>query len=250
VAKDREVNISLFTIKRSALRIPMGSWLKIQGILRESLSSDPSSTSADDTAAAAIKILKDRIQIPPKKYSAKSRQLLANFKKIIQGIPIFFPGGMHCETLLATLSKYFESSLQLRNDNTNLISTCKVFLFTYCLLNLTVYCKVLLQSGMMSVSKLCCPVCWELLEILNEEKPLSLRGRHSTIYPVELPKWLPPGIVDKMNKQFQKHLQREIKIMLERTEPPIRQTRHVAHESESNISEASANCSIKLESYN
>ena len=73
---------------------------------------------------------------------------------------------------------------------------------------------------MISVSKLCCPVCWELLALLGDEKPLSLRGSHSTIYPVELPKWLPPEIVDKMDKRFLNHLREEIEIMLNGAEQP------------------------------
>jgi hypothetical protein len=69
-----------------------------------------------------------------------------------------------------------------------------------------------------SVSELCCPVCWELLTILTEETPLALRGCHSMIYPVELPKWLPSEVVDEMNERFQNHLRQEIEIMLQGAE--------------------------------
>jgi hypothetical protein len=129
--KDQEVNISLFTVERSSLSIPAGSWPKMQDILRASFVSDPSSTSASDTdtaATKAIKILQDKIQTPPKYCSAKSRKLLANFKGIIQETPIHFHGGMHCETVLATLSKHFELSLK-EDVNASLTSTCKVLLF-------------------------------------------------------------------------------------------------------------------------
>ena len=64
------------------------------------------------------------------------------------------------------------------------------------------------------MSKLCCPVCWELLVLLGSKIPLSFHGSHSTIHPVELPEWLPYEIVEEMKKQFQKHLQKEIEIML------------------------------------
>lgn len=80
---------------------------------------------------------------------------------------------------------------------------------------------------------------------MGDEKPLSLRGGHSTIYPVELPSWLSSEIVDKMNKRFQGYLREEIEIMLNGAEQPdsgqvTRRNRHVSHESESNISIASS----------
>lgn len=253
--KEHEVNISLLTVGRSFLSIPAGSWPKMQNILRASLLSDPESdpsTSASD-ADKAIKTLEDKIQTPPEKCRRRSRYLLSQFKKIIEGTPIRFSGGLHCETVLATLCKYLELFLR-GGDNADLISICKVLLFTYYyLLDLTIYHKKLLQSGMISASKLCCPVCWELLEILRKDSenalPLLLRGHHSTIYPVELPKWLPDEIVVEMNERFQKHLRQEIEIMLLGAEQRAR-SRHVTHESESNISVASStNSAYELETY-
>jgi hypothetical protein len=93
------------------------------------------------------------------------------------------------------------------------------------------------------VSKLCCPVCWALLTLLGDEKPLSLRGSHSSVYPIELPDWLPHEIVDKMHKLFQNHLREEIIIMMngpELEQPATRRNRHASHESESNFSVASS----------
>jgi hypothetical protein len=102
---------------------------------------------------------------------------------------------------------------------------------------------------MISVSKLCCPVCWELLKILNDDGPqLSFPGCHPTIYPVELPEWLPPPIVDKMTGLFKGYLRRELNFMVQGVEEKklrssqdavIQKKHHVSHESESNISVAS-----------
>jgi hypothetical protein len=93
------------------------------------------------------------------------------------------------------------------------------------------------------VSKLCCPVCWELLGILNEDEPrLSFRGCHSIVYPVELPKWLPSQIVDNLTERFQVHLRKELDFMVrefERDEAVMRKKNHASHESESSISVAS-----------
>lgn len=129
--KEEQVDISLFTVERSSLSLPKGTWPKMQEILRESFSSCPSEslTSADDsdtTATRAIKILEDIIRTPPKRCTPKTRRLFGFFKNIIEGKPFLFPGGMHCETLLATF-KYFESSLE-GNEDANLKSTCEVFL--------------------------------------------------------------------------------------------------------------------------
>jgi hypothetical protein len=129
--KEKEVDICLFTVERSHLCIPTGSWPKMQEILRASFSSDPSLTSAgdiDSTASRAVEILEGKIQMPPLSCSIKTRRLLDNFRKIILGTRIAFPGGMHCETLLATLgSKYFELAPSLNgDDDEKLKSICKV----------------------------------------------------------------------------------------------------------------------------
>jgi hypothetical protein len=58
-----------------------------------------------------------------------------------------------------------------------------------------------------AVSKLCCPVCWELLQILRgATEDFSVRGHHATMYPVELPPWIPDYIVFQMLARFQQYL--------------------------------------------
>jgi hypothetical protein len=53
------------------------------------------------------------------------------------------------------------------------------------------------------VSKPCCPACWELLDILRDETDqFAVAGRHTTIYPVELPHWLPDTVLEKMLVRF------------------------------------------------
>jgi hypothetical protein len=98
---------------------------------------------------------------------------------------------------------------------------------------------------MLSVSRLCCPVCWKLLAILSEDEALQfcLRGSHTTISPVELPRWIGKDVVSKMIDHFQKSLREEMEIMLKAAQDQgaktIRQGRHATHLSESNISVAS-----------
>jgi hypothetical protein len=72
-----------------------------------------------------------------------------------------------------------------------------------------------------AVSKLCCPVCHELLNILRGEtksmtKALDTRGNHPRLYLVDLPPWLPKEIVEKMVKRFQQYLVTELLKLVKR----------------------------------
>jgi hypothetical protein len=57
------------------------------------------------------------------------------------------------------------------------------------------------------VSKLCCPVCWDLIEVLSEV-PAShtVTGRHSTLYPVRLPPNLGRETLEKMVCRYSGYL--------------------------------------------
>jgi hypothetical protein len=91
------------------------------------------------------------------------------------------------------------------------------------------------------VSKLCCPVCWELLQILAPQslKPgvkskipatyFSIRGSHSTVSPTQLPRWLPDDVVKKMVDRFRQLLHSELAIFSAKAaEDPILQLESVA----------------------
>ena len=56
-----------------------------------------------------------------------------------------------------------------------------------------------------SVSKFCCPVCWELVKALNETSDMVqfvVRAHHSNLYPVCLPPWLPDAALEKLIQRF------------------------------------------------
>ena len=94
---------------------------------------------------------------------------------------------------------------------------------------------------MLGVSKLCCPVCWELLELLRQDDNSALfavRGCHSTIYPIALPPFTPPDIRQKMTKLFQKHLCDGLKLLTAQAQRGSRPT-HQSTNSESGFSNAS-----------
>lgn len=75
----------------------------------------------------------------------------------------------------------------------------------------------------LAVSKLCCPVCWELLQVLRAEPfEFKARGYHTSLYPVDLPSWLPESDIREMNNRFWKHLRREFDTLTQR--PVTRKT--------------------------
>ena len=134
--KDEEIIISLFSVDRSPLIIPVGSWSTMEDMMRELFSSTETDTAI---ATKAIEILRDRISNLESKDDSKFGILLRDFKHLVDNIsPILLGGGLHCETVLATLSKYFEFLLGSKgDDNENLTLICKVLLLFTCLVVLS-----------------------------------------------------------------------------------------------------------------
>jgi hypothetical protein len=71
-----------------------------------------------------------------------------------------------------------------------------------------------------AVSKLCCPACWEYFDILSKKHTLpgeaemyKIRGRHSTLFPVQLPIWTPTDVVKELNIRFKRYLRNELDTM-------------------------------------
>ena len=91
----------------------------------------------------------------------------------------------------------------------------------------------------MAVSKFCCPACWELLAILRQLKGggLDTRGRHSTVYPVELPPWLPHDVLDALLWRFRELTRTELEKMVQKFNS--RGTHHARSPSEESSSAAS-----------
>ena len=66
------------------------------------------------------------------------------------------------------------------------------------------------RSGTMVVSKLCCPVCWELLRILGSNTSTAMCGRHSTLHFLHLPTWLPDHVVAALLQRFRTFASEEL----------------------------------------
>lgn len=74
-----------------------------------------------------------------------------------------------------------------------------------------------------AISKLCCPVCAELLKVLRGEDYVGTRGCHPNISAADLPAWLPLEVVKEMVARFQNHLCGALAHMLTHIhEPPAR----------------------------
>src|ERR1700735_2738385 len=74
------------------------------------------------------------------------------------------------------------------------------------------------DNSVIAVSKLCCPVCWELIKILrnNDSTNFHLDGHHKTLFQVELPEWLPLEIVVKLTSRFEEILLKQIETIMQR----------------------------------
>ena len=68
----------------------------------------------------------------------------------------------------------------------------------------------------MAVTKPCCPVCWELMAVLrgDAENQFLVRSGNPTVYPIELPPWLPQSACEQMVDRFQKHLCTQLESMV------------------------------------
>lgn len=99
-----------------------------------------------------------------------------------------------------------------------------------------------LAGDVVCVSRLCCPVCWELYKILGKEG--TVRGCHSTVTPVVLPETLPDYISTNMVTRFRAHLSSQLRHLLS---PPAvglvtgLKNMHHRHSSESGYSASSSN---------
>jgi hypothetical protein len=78
------------------------------------------------------------------------------------------------------------------------------------------------------VSKLCCPGCWEYLDIMRGKvNRFKVRGRHPTLFPFELPAYTSPQVMREMIIRFEGFLHDEILTMMmstDRVRAPSRQS--------------------------
>lgn len=95
------------------------------------------------------------------------------------------------------------------------------------------------DNSIITVSKPCCPVCWELIKILRNKKSTNfyLDGHHKTLAQVELPAWLPLQIVEKLTTRFEEILLTQIETLTPRRK------RHAINPSGQSKYDLSSDCS-------
>ena len=91
---------------------------------------------------------------------------------------------------------------------------------------------------MIAVSKLSCRVCWEFADIIKKDTTnFALRGNHRTLSPVELPSYLPYGVLEEMVTRFKTTLIDEITTLVEKKEN--QHFRNLSDQSDGGLSVAS-----------
>lgn len=101
------------------------------------------------------------------KEAIKDKKYTDSIFKKFQKSPDFnlteFSGNLHCEVLLALLMKYHQDCIE--QDSTTLRLLTQVWLPLSCY---SIFKKIIqsLDCSLISVSKLCYPICWDLLTLI------------------------------------------------------------------------------------
>jgi hypothetical protein len=119
---------------------------------------------------------------------------------------------------------------------------------------------------MIAVSKSCCPVCWDVVEMFNRQNPTTqelgqrsdsgnhthsvrfrARGRHSNLYPVDLPEVLDEGIKDQLLTKFSTTLLKALVSMVDE-DARAANTNHMPSESGSSYVSQPESVALSLDS--
>jgi hypothetical protein len=74
------------------------------------------------------------------------------------------------------------------------------------------------RLGDLAIAKLCCPVCWHLLALMDPPiRRFGVQGHHLKMIPTQLPPWIPVTDARAMLDTFQRKLCDELSIMLEKS---------------------------------
>ena len=230
-----EVQVDLIVVQGN--KRPVAKWEKMESIIRCSLSQ----SDAQKTSTICM-FIEEINKIEVKDVSYASRSVVSLFKTLTKGLsnPVEGGGGqfkpgksfvgesfedkdwstefrdfiVHCEAALASYAKYGDLAVCATTGDE--MSSLK---------DLSVVCSRLpannlifmfdldmkkLDQAVVAVCKLCCPTCMELFHVLRNgvqiQENLWVRGHHSTVFPVELPDWLPADVLQDMVLRYRQHL--------------------------------------------
>jgi hypothetical protein len=143
----------------------------------------------------------------------KAQELLSGLKAPSSGDKSIFHGTVpHCEALLALLIIYYCTGGGANSTNSELVKLLQVGpALTLIIPNANKFNSQSLDRATIAVSKLCCPICWELMAVLNALlNGFKVRGRHPTLFRTLLPVFCPVDVLQEMVNRLQDHLYKEL----------------------------------------
>jgi hypothetical protein len=203
--QDAKLGLSLLAVNLPNLARPMEPWQNtVENLISQNLNPTCSYSASD-----VVKFIATHIARPPQPGQHRI------FKKWHKGYK--FNATIHCAAALASLAKYaHDVSIQHQMQDRTCVAECLQVSFTVVIMtfiNLTEEQNI--DQNTIRGSKLCCPACWELLDSMDAPNDrFGVRGRHPTVYAVELPPWLPHEVMVDMVGRFERILDTQIFTMM------------------------------------
>lgn len=209
------VQISVLAVPHKSHDMP--SWVHLQSIIKDLLSNKPEApdNSAPTSLAPDEEQISDNeqpsgdgiasnnlkneevIAFIESRFLSESptNKMFRKFHDIITGKKVLIQHSIHCEAALAA----FASGNQETGGEDLRVTALRENL----------------DRSAVAVSKLCCPACWELMDILGDSSGpgYQVRGRHSTVFPVRLPPWLDEGVIQKLVTRFEQLLREQLSLI-------------------------------------
>jgi hypothetical protein len=178
-----------------------------------------------DQAKKAINLLQQRIDLDRKMLNAfgassglaspsEDNTLLLGTGDEEKNFPIeagmvVWTGREHAEGIAGSVFRHPNRAIREGQADMRKLNLVRTLLQIYPFISLTVVKSCNAQE--ISVSRLCCPTCWELLQIQG----FRMQGFHTSFYPVELPSCLSEPELKEMVTRFRGHLRRELITFIE-----------------------------------
>jgi hypothetical protein len=153
--------------------------------------SDLASPSEDNTSASLLETGDEKKNIP------------------IEAGMVVWTGREHAEGIAGSVFRHPNRAIRQGQADVHKLISVRTLFQLYPFISLTVVKSCNTQE--ISVSRLCCPTCWELLQVLG----FQMRGFHTSFYPVELPSCLSEPELKEMVTRFWGHLRRELITFIE-----------------------------------
>ena len=216
--------IKIFAVSYEDYLVP--TWDEFKRVIREAFTVD------DKSDVDAIISTLEKRATSKTGIRAEAYRSLYLIRQFMEGSRKTYKMRMHCEAVLAALLVAKQSS----SDTDPLAKFYKVLGLACLDVKSFIHIFQNLGHDMISVTKLCCPICWELFKALDLN--IRISGCHPNVSPLALPETLSPEISSKVTRSLQSLLVGQLKHLLDRKQPL---TGHSRNESETGYSAASSN---------